>query len=376
LATPHTRRDSFSSHSSCSPLSRNPSYSSPFIVPVFVIHTHCFRHSSSPRYIVCSYRVHPCHGTYLPWSRSSVLATESFALVIHVFTTESFVWVLPIFVVIHTRCACLRHLATTFVFVVRPRYPRPRHVVCAFIRYLPALTEIPLLQAPLSFSLEFGFLLLRTCHRPTPTGHRPSSHRLVSSKSSSFHRSHPLVHIRVHIIVMSIIKLDHCIPLLKSAQNFPKNLEPAASTAASKTKEKTAFKERWQEGNKIFHDNKKAGNEGQSPHSFFVCLKHSVIHDNDEPLSLTSSTSNPSITPPGHRGYRLIVPPSTPAAVVVVSLAIGATASVGIGFGVERITRDADDHFQLGARSRECYFMDYPPSQCGYYVTCSGYPHT
>jgi len=76
LATPHTRCDSFSSHSSCSPLPRNPSYSSPFIVSVFVIHTRCFRHSSSPRYIVCSYHVHPCHGTYLPRSRSSILATE------------------------------------------------------------------------------------------------------------------------------------------------------------------------------------------------------------------------------------------------------------------------------------------------------------
>ena len=92
---------------------------------------------------------------------------------------------------------------------------------------------------------------------------------------------------------MPIIRLDH-VPLLESAQNFPKNLEPAACTTASKAKEKTAFKERWQEGNKAFHDNKKAG---QSPHPFFVRLKRSVIHDNDEPLSLTFSASSASKLP-------------------------------------------------------------------------------
>ena len=37
------------------------------------------RHSSSPRHIVCSYRVRPCHGTYSPRSRSSVLVTHALA---------------------------------------------------------------------------------------------------------------------------------------------------------------------------------------------------------------------------------------------------------------------------------------------------------
>jgi len=123
------------------------------------------------------------------------------------------------------------------------------------------------------------------------------------------------------------------------------------------------------------------GDEGQSPHSLFVCLKHSAIHDNDEPLSLTSSASSPSITPPSQRGYhvhynsllpnisphlspslpapvwdtpviplsdcQLILPPSTPAAAVVVSLAIGATASVGATFGVGRITRHVERKFDV-----------------------------
>lgn len=101
-------------------------------------------------------------------------------------------------------------------------------------------------------------------------------------------------------------------------------------------------------------------------------LKCSVIPNNDEPPLLTSSAS---ITPPGQRGYRahysslnlfpnipchlspsppapvwdippygrqLILPPSTPAAAVVVSLTIGATAGVGITFGVGRIERGFD----------------------------------
>jgi len=46
------------------------------VYPFFVIHTRCFRRSSLPRYIVCSYRVHPHHRTYSPRSHSSVLATE------------------------------------------------------------------------------------------------------------------------------------------------------------------------------------------------------------------------------------------------------------------------------------------------------------
>jgi len=168
--------------------------------------------------------------------------------------------------------------------------------------------------------------------------------------------------------------------------------------------------------------------------SLVVRLECSVIHNNDEPLSLASSAS---ITPPGQRGYRahysslnlfsdiprhlspsppapvwdipphsrqLILPPSTPAAAVVVSLAIGATASVGTTFGVERIERrfdvwrlrwvraaaarrggdeednphaadvdsimllDTDDYFQLGAKSRECHFTSYSPGQHQYRV--------
>ena len=161
------------------------------------------------------------------------------------------------------------------------------------------------------------------------------------------------------------------------------------------------------------------------PDSLVVRLKCSVIHNNDEPPLLTSSAS---ITPSGQRGYRahysswnlfpnilrrlspsppapvwdippygrqLILPPSTPAAAVVVSLAIGATASVGITF-VGRIERrfdvrwvraaaarrggdeednpdsvmllDTDDYFQLGAKSHECHFIGYSPGQRRYRV--------
>jgi len=82
-----------------------------------------------------SYRVRPRHGTYSPRSRSSVLVT-------HTHTCQrscscnsprscSF-GVYP-FSVIHTHCARLRHFATTFVFVVHPCCPHPRHVVCALI---------------------------------------------------------------------------------------------------------------------------------------------------------------------------------------------------------------------------------------------------
>jgi hypothetical protein len=112
--------------------------------------------------------------------------------------------------------------------------------------------------------------------------------------------------------------------------------------------------------------------------SLVVRLKRSLVHDNDEPLSLTSSASSPSINPPGQRGYRvhynsllpdipphlspsppapvcvispsgrqLILPPSTPAAAVVVSLAIGATSSVGTTFGVGRITRHVERRFDV-----------------------------
>jgi hypothetical protein len=165
------------------------------------------------------------------------------------------------------------------------------------------------------------------------------------------------------------------------------------------------------------------------PDSLVVRLECSVIHNNDEPPLLTSSAS---ITPPGQRGYRayysslklfpniprhlspsppalvwdippygcqLILPPSSPAAAVVVSLTIGATASVGITFGVGRIERrfdvwqlrwvraaaarqggdeednpdsvmllDTDDYFQLGAKSRECHFIGYSPGQHRYHV--------
>jgi hypothetical protein len=117
-------------------------------------------------------------------------------------------------------------------------------------------------------------------------------------------------------------------------------------------------------------------------------LKHSVIHDDDELSSSTSGTSDslnsfsdipphlspsppapvwdtPAISPSGHQWF---LPPSTTAAAVVVSLAIGATASVGISFGVERMTRRADGYFQLGVKSREHYFMGYPPGQCGYRI--------
>jgi len=94
-----------------------------------VIHTCRFHCSSSPRHIVCSYRVRPRHGTYSPWSRSSVLVihalvTESFVLVVHVLTTESFVLVLALFALSsdsHHPSSC------------RPsshHHLRPRHVIC------------------------------------------------------------------------------------------------------------------------------------------------------------------------------------------------------------------------------------------------------
>jgi hypothetical protein len=113
------------------------------------------------------------------------------------------------------------------------------------------------------------------------------------------------------------------------------------------------------------------------------CLKRSVIHDNDDasnslnllpdvPPHLSPSPPAPvwdtsAISPSGRQW---LLPPSTPAAAVVVSLAIGATASVGITFGVERTTRHADDYFQLGAKFRKCCFiiMGYPPGQRGYRV--------
>jgi len=121
---------------------------------------------------------------------------------------------------------------------------------------------------------------------------------------------------------------------------------------------------------------------------FDAQMDRSVIHDNDEPFSSTSSASNslnllPNIPhhlsplPPmpvwdtsaiSPSGHQWLLPPSTPAAAVVVSVAIGATASVGISFRVERITRHADDYFQLGIKSREYYFMGYPPGQRGYRV--------
>ena len=145
---------------------------------------------------------------------------------------------------------------------------------------------------------------------------------------------------------------------------------------------------------------------------------------NDEPLLLTSSAS---ITPPGQCGYRahysslnlfpdilhhlspsspvpvwdippfgrqLILPPSTPAAAVVVSLAIGIT------FGVGRIERrfdvwqaaaarrggdeennpyaaDADsvmllDTNDYGTKSHKCHFISYSPGQHWYRV-CSNH---
>ena len=115
-------------------------------------------------------------------------------------------------------------------------------------------------------------------------------------------------------------------------------------------------------------------------------LKRSVIYDNDELFSSTSSASNSldslPDTPPHllplppvpvwdtsailPSGHWWLLPPSTPAAAVVVSMAIGATASVGISFGVRSITRHADDYFQLGVKSHEYCFMGYPPGQCGY----------
>ena len=115
-------------------------------------------------------------------------------------------------------------------------------------------------------------------------------------------------------------------------------------------------------------------------------LKRSVIYDNDEPFSSTSSTSNsldslpntpphlsPSLPVPVWdmsailpSSHWWLLPPSTPAAAVVVSMAIGATASVGISFGVGSITRHADDYFQLGIKSHEYCFTGYPPGQRRY----------
>jgi hypothetical protein len=63
---------------------------------------------------------------------------------------------------------------------------------------------------------------------------------------------------------MSIIKFDHVSLPSRSAQNFPENLEPAVCTAASKAKEKTAFKEQWQE------DMKTARSIWDSLHSLYA----------------------------------------------------------------------------------------------------------
>jgi len=147
------------------------------------------------------------------------------------------------------------------VFVVRPRYPHPRHVVCAFVRSLPALTEIPLLQAPLSFSLEFGFLPLRTCHRPTPTRHRPSSHRLVSSESSSFHRPH----MHVFDLVSILAAISHVLA------NPPHGSKQSAKVVARETSLKLLSM------GKTFHDNEKVADECQSPPFMFL------FHTSDRP---------------------------------------------------------------------------------------------
>ena len=125
------------------------------------------------------------------------------------------------------------------------------------------------------------------------------------------------------------------------------------------------------------------------PDSLVVRLERSVIHNNDEPLSLTSSAS---VTPPGQRRYRvhysslnlfpdilrhlspsppapvcqdtpvtpsfgcqlLLPPPTTDLShgvvmrVGVVSLAIDAAAGVGMTFGIGRITR----HVRCGGKDQ------------------------
>ena len=253
--------------------------------------------------------IHPCHRMYSPM--------ESFILVILILTTELFVLVI--------------HPLITELFILNIH---PCIVTCVL-----AMSFILVLSSPF--------------HHPHPL-------IFVCILTSSSCSHHIIVHVCIIVIThtMSTIKFDH-VPL-KSAQNFPRSLEPAACTTASEAKEKTAFKEWWQEGNKAFCDNKKVGDKGQLLHLPFVCLKRSVIHNNDEPLLLASSTSSPSITPPGQHGYhvhynsllpdilpylsplppvpvcvippsdcQLILPPSTPATAVVVSPATGVTASVG-----------------------------------------------
>jgi hypothetical protein len=159
--------------------------------------SHC---SSSPSHIVC-----PRHTR----TRNGVICSRP--CIAHVIVRPR--------LVLATLFALVLQLATTFIFVVRPRPRRPRHVVCAFVS-LPASTVflrlplgtlhmIPLLQAPLSFpppislSPHHSTLYILNSHSSRTQNHQsssasprsPASSRFVSSSShtsgwSTYHVFH------------------------------------------------------------------------------------------------------------------------------------------------------------------------------------------
>ena len=112
------------------------------------------------------------HGVIHLFLLRSVLTMESFTLVIHILATESFVWVLPIFVIIHTHRAHLCHLAMAFIFIIHSCHPHLCHIVWTFVS-LPASMDFPCLPlwtlhtTIVSFSSHF--LNTRTFHPPLPT---------------------------------------------------------------------------------------------------------------------------------------------------------------------------------------------------------------
>ena len=401
------------------------------------------------------------HGVYSLRSHSSsprsVLATESFVLVIHALVRESFVWGVPIF--------------PSFILIVLAFAISPRHLFSSSVLVVLILATSFVLRL---FARIDGFSLV--CSSTSILLQQVIRVIILTLFASA------LSHFAMHVfnLVSILAAISHVLT------NPPHGSEQSAKVVARETSLKLLSL-----GNKAFRDNEKVADEGQSPPFMFlfrtsdrpeiielrtknvnrtdseepkinepryhalveenvtasvrrivtnlnpsfvppdshvVRLKCSVIHNNDEPPLLTSSAS---ITPPGQRGYRahysslnlfpnipchlspsppvpvwdippygrqLILPPSTPAAAVVVSLTIGATAGVGITFGVGRIERGFDvwqlrwvrsaaarrggdeednpdsvmlldtDYFQLGAKSCECHFIGYSPSQRRYRV--------
>jgi len=372
-----------------------------------------------------SYRVRPRHRTYSPRSRSSVLVTHALANGVVRATRHT---------VVHLGCT---HFPS-FILIVLVFATSPRHSFSSFVLIVLILATSFALSYFAMHIFNLVSILAAISHVLADPPHgseqsakvvaRETSLKLLSMGNKAFSDNEKVA--------------DECqsppFMFLFRTSDRPEIVELRTENVNWTDIEEPKINEPGYHA--LVEENVKASvrrivtNPSPSfvpPDSLVVRLECSVIHNNDEPLSLASSAS---ITPPGQRRYRahysslnlfsdiprhlspapvwdipphgrqLILPPSTPAAAVVVSLAIGATASVGTTFGVERIERrfdvwrlqwvraaaarrggdeednphaadadsvmllDTDDHFQLGAKSRECHFIGYSPSQRRYRV--------